>query len=132
VLPEKNDNLTGSAGETITLEITVRNPDGSLMPLTGAISKMGIYINDGLIIKDCSITGSVVKATLTSEETSYLNGNYKYVVGLRTFLSEVRKLAEGYFMIDADDFLQDIFDMPISPIPIYTIGRMFNPVVTTE
>jgi hypothetical protein len=114
MLPDNNDNLYARSGETVTVEITVRNPDGSLMSLIGATAKMGILIESTITVKDCTISGSIVFGTLTSEETADLDGNYKYEIVLKTALNEIRSLAHGILVI-TPAFVDDIF--PEEPTP---------------
>lgn len=95
----RQDNVYIKAGETLKIEVVVRNPDGNLTNLIGASSKFGIDIGETITVKDCIIEGSIVTATLTDEETATLDGNYKYEIVLQTANGERKSLAYGIVVV---------------------------------
>lgn len=105
------DNVYGRAGETLTIDINVRNSDGDNMVLIGANAKFGIRIGSSMTIKDCTIVGSTVTATLTDEETMVLNGNYKYEIILETIGGEKKSLAYGIIVI-TESLIDEIYTIP--------------------
>ena len=111
---EISDNVYIRAGETMRIEITVRNTDGSLMNLTGCAAKIGISLAGALSIRDCTIIGSKVIAILTDEETSTLDGNYRYEIVLETAEGEKKSLAYGILVI-TPSLIDDIYGTETFP-----------------
>lgn len=105
---DANDNVYIKAGETLKIRITVRDSDNTEMNLIGASAKIGISFGSALSVRDCVISGSVVVATLTDEETSTLNGNYRYQIVLETSNGERRSLAYGMIVV-ADSLIDEMY-----------------------
>ena len=94
------DNVYIKAGETLRIEMAVRDSSGELMNLLGATAKFGIRTGvETVVVKDCIIQDSVVIAVLTDEETALLDGNYKYEIVLQTAGGEQKSLAYGIAVI---------------------------------
>ncbi len=94
-----NDNVYLRAGETLRIEVDVKNSDGSTTSLVGAIAKMGILIDGTVEIYDCTIDENTVIAIVPDEDTVNLDGNYKYEIVLQTQQGEVKSLAYGIVVV---------------------------------
>lgn len=125
----KEDNVYIKAGETLKIEVVMRDLDGELMNLIGAIAKFGIYANGVLSIRNCTINGSTVIAELTKEETSTLDGNYKYEIVLQPATGERKSIAYGIVVIETS-FIPDMFGTnpfpPVIPPPTSGSGTIPN------
>jgi hypothetical protein len=106
-----DDNVYARAGETLTIEIIVKDSNGDEMVLIGASAKIGIRIGSTTTIKDCTISGSTVTAALTDEETAILDGNYKYEIVLETLSGEKKSLAYGILIITGS-LIDEIYTIP--------------------
>lgn len=104
----KKDDVYIRSGETLKIEVVVRDADGNLANLIGASAKFGIAIGETITIKDCVIEGSIVTAILTDEETATLDGNYKYEIVLQTANGEKKSLAYG-IVVATKSMITEIF-----------------------
>lgn len=123
-----NDNVYARTGETLSIEIVVRDSDGNEMVLIGASAKIGIRIGSSTTIKNCTILDSRVIATLTDEETTALNGNYKYEIVLETADGQKKSLAYGILVI-TESLINEILENSQNLlVPVPTNGSGIIPI----
>jgi hypothetical protein len=92
----REDDVYIKSGETLRIDVTVRDPSGEEMILIGANAKFGILTNATTVqVSNCTISGSVVTAVMSEAETADLDGNYKYEIVLETADGERKSLAYG-------------------------------------
>lgn len=123
----REDNVYIKAGETLKIEVFMKDLDGTPMNLLGASAKFGISTKEAITVKNCIISDSTVIAILTDEETSTLDGNYKYEIVLKTATGEKKSLAYGIIVVTQSligNIYGDNETLPVIPTPHGGYGRI--------